>query len=124
MQGILLVMALAAPATDSNQCNAGVCWRVSPTTCATEQLDQPCQTTLSVQWHSATTQSLCIAVAEQTLHCWQPAKTGVWQQNIPWQNTILSLQTDTATIILQTKLQVLSRQPIKRRRLNGPWSIF
>jgi hypothetical protein len=124
MHGILLVLALATPNSDNYQCNTGICWRVSPTTCATEHIDQPCQSTLSVQWHSATTQSLCVAIAEQTIHCWRPAKTGVWQHNIPWQNAILSLQTDTETIILQTQLQVLSRQPIKPRRLNGPWSIF
>lgn len=124
MHGLLLVMALATASTAPEQCNAGVCWRVSPITCITEHIEQSCQSTLTVQWHSATPQSLCVAIAGQTLHCWQPTTAGVWQHNIPWQNTTLSLQTDTTTIILQTELQVLSRQPIKPRRLNGPWSIF
>lgn len=124
MHGFWLVIALASASPDAEQCKADICWRVSPNTCVAERLDQACLTTLKVQWHSATTQSLCVATSEQTLHCWQPSKTGSWQDKIPWQNTTLSLQTNTALIILQTELQVLSRKPIKPRRLNGPWSIF
>lgn len=123
MQGFLLVMALAV-ASEAEQCNAGVCWQVSPSTCITERIDQPCQSPLSVQWHSQNQQSLCIVLAKQNLHCWSSASSGSWQKAIPWANETLFLKTEANTFILQTKLKVLSRQPVKRRRLNGPWSLF
>lgn len=127
MSGLFLLMLVnsmtSLPATADN-CNAGVCWRVSPQTCVTEQAGQNCQSALSLYWYSDSPQSLCAYLAEKPLQCWENIENGEWQQSIDWSNIILSLRNAKSETLLQTELQVLSRQPVKRRRLNGPWSIF
>lgn len=127
MQGLWLLLALnglTSTQAAAADCLADLCWSVSPQICVTEQTDQACRTVLQVNWLSEQTQNVCLYLAEQQLYCWQPATQGSWQQAINWQNADVTLRDMNQQVLLQTQLQVQSRQPARRRRLGGPWSIF
>lgn len=100
-----------------------LCWQVSPQICVTEQQPQNCTTQLQLHWRSNTPLSPCIYLAEQQLHCWQSSTQGQWQQQLQWQNAVLTLRDSDNKVLLQTELKVQSRKPA-RRRLSSPWSIF
>ena len=121
---LLLAMNGINAAQDANApCEAALCWHISPQTCITEQPNQSCTAVLSVQWRSATPQSLCLYLADNQLQCWQDETTGQWQQQLSWHNAALSLRLHNNSLVLQTELKVLSRKPM-RRRIASPWSIF
>lgn len=119
---LLLCVALASEA-ETAHCTEPLCWQVSPTVCVTDKLEQGCEAELRVIWFSDTPRTVCLYLAEQPERCWQEATTGQWQQQISWQLGWLSLR-EQQQILLSTELQVLSRQPAKRRRISGAWSIF
>lgn len=120
---ILCVSLTSQAEVDGNHCAEPLCWQVSPTVCVTDKLEQGCTAELRVIWFSDTPRTVCLFVAEQAERCWQQAKTGQWQQQVNWQLGWLSLRQEQ-DVLLSTELQVLSRQPVKRRRITGAWSIF
>jgi hypothetical protein len=117
LNGLIAQQALAA------NCDAELCWDVSPQICITEQQNQRCQTQLQLNWYSKAPLDTCLFLAEKQLHCWQNTNQGDWQQTFSWQNSELTLRSSSNQVLLQTELQVLSRKPA-RRRLSSPWSIF
>jgi hypothetical protein len=122
--GLLLALnAIAAPHSLAANCNAMLCWDVSPQICVTEQQNQRCQTQLQLSWYSKAPLDTCLFLAEQQLHCWQNASQGNWQHELSWQNSGLTLRDSDNQVLLHTELHVLSRKPA-RRRLSSPWSIF
>jgi len=112
-----------AAQTTPVDCDAGVCWDVSPQICITEQQDQQCNTQLQLHWVSKLPLDTCVYIAEQQLQCWQNSTEGRWQQALSWQSSMLTLRSADNTVLLRTELQVMSRKPA-RRRLSSPWSIF
>ncbi|MDP5137097.1 DUF3019 domain-containing protein [Rheinheimera baltica] len=126
MQSFWLLLALSGMTTQHDlpvNCDANICWDVSPQICVTEQQKQSCQSQLQLHWYSDTAQNTCLYLAEQKLQCWQNVTQGHWKQKLSWENAALTLRSPDNQILLQTELQVLSRKPA-RRRLSSPWSIF
>jgi hypothetical protein len=126
MQGLWLLLLLngvSAQPVQATDCEANLCWDVSPQICITEQQDQNCQTQLQLHWVSKKPLNTCLYMAEEKLHCWQNVRQGSWQQVLRWQSSGLTLRSADNQILLHTELQVLSRKPA-RRRLSSPWSIF
>ncbi len=124
MLGLLFAGNLLLAAAQSPECNAELCWSVSPAFCVAAKPEQDCSAELSVSWSSVKAEDLCLYFASQQMQCWQQAKQGQWQQLINWpEKTNLSLQ-NASQVLLQKELIVLSRQPEKRRRLVAPWSVF
>jgi hypothetical protein len=126
MQGLWLFLVLNGASAQTvlpSECDARVCWDVSPQICITEQQNQNCQTQLQLHWVSKTPLDTCLFMAEQKLQCWHNTTQGSWQQQLNWQNSSLTLRSADNQILLHTELQVLSRKPA-RRRLSSPWSIF
>ncbi len=123
MLGPWILLALhGITAQQAAECGQ-LCWDVSPQICITEQQQQSCHTTLQLSWRSSKPLSPCLYLAQQQLQCWQDSNQGQWQQQLEWQNAILTLRDADNQVLLQTELQVLSRKPA-RRRLSSPWSIF
>lgn len=120
---LLSLSLVSAAAAEAERCSEPLCWQVSPTVCVTDKLEQGCEAQLRVIWFSDSPQTVCLYLAEQAERCWQEATTGQWQQQVNWQLGWLSLR-QQQQILLSTELQVLSRQPAKRRRISGAWSIF
>jgi len=106
-----------------DQCREPLCWQVSPIVCVADKLEQGCEAELRVIWFSDTPRTVCLYLAEQAQRCWQEATSGQWRQQVDWRQGWLSLR-QQQQILLSTELQVLSRQPAKRRRISGAWSIF
>lgn len=104
-------------------CDAAVCWDVSPQICITEQQNQPCKTELQLHWVSQTPLNTCLFIGDTQLQCWQNSTEGRWQQALSWQTSALTLRNADNQILLDTDLHVMSRKPA-RRRLSSPWSIF
>jgi hypothetical protein len=119
----LLCGASLVSQADTAPCSEPLCWQVSPTVCVTDTLDEGCDASLRVIWFSDTPQSVCLYLAEQPARCWQDATTGQWQQQVNWRLGWLSLR-QQQHVLLSAELQVLIRQPAKRRRISGAWSIF
>ncbi|HSG51347.1 MAG TPA: DUF3019 domain-containing protein [Rheinheimera sp.] len=119
---LALVFTLATQAAPA-ECDAAVCWDVSPQICITEQQNQQCKTQLQLHWVSKAPLDTCLFVAEQKLHCWQNVTEGQWQQTLSWQSSALTLRSADNKVLLHTELHVMSRKPA-RRRLSSPWSIF
>ncbi len=120
---LLALSSIATSETLAANCDASLCWDISPQICITEQPNQQCQTELQLHWTSQRALNACLFLAEQKLHCWRNSSQGQWQQVVSWQSATLSLRDDNNQVLLQTELQVLSRKPA-RRRLSSPWSIF
>lgn len=123
MQLAWILLALNGIASQPSELCSSLCWQVSPQTCITEQQQQSCYATLQLSWNSPTPIDLCAYLAGQQLQCWQQSTSGQWQQQLQWQNALLTLRDTKDQVLLQTELQVLSRKPA-RRRLSSPWSIF
>ena len=104
-------------------CAEPLCWQVSPIVCVADKLEQDCEAALRVIWFSDTPRTVCLYLAEQPERCWQEATSGQWQQQVNWQTGWLSLR-QQQQVLLSIELQVLTRQPAKRRRISGAWSIF
>lgn len=126
MQELVLLLVLngvSAQLSVPPECDASLCWDVSPQICITEQQNQHCQTKLQLHWVSKAPLSTCLFIADEKLQCWHDATEGSWQQLLSWRNSGLTLRSADNKILLQTQLQVMSRKPA-RRRLSSPWSIF
>lgn len=123
MLGPWILLALNGISVQHSATCAELCWDVSPQICITEQQQQSCHATLQLSWRSTAPKNLCVYLAGQQLQCWQDSTAGQWQQQLEWQNALLTLRDTDDQVLLQTELQVLSRKPA-RRRLSSPWSIF
>lgn len=121
---LLLGVSLSSQADVAQaDCTEPLCWQVSPIVCIADTLPQGCEAELRVVWFSDTPRTVCLYLAERAERCWQEATSGQWQQQVNWQTGWLSLR-QQQHVLLSTELQVLSRQPVKRRRISGAWSIF
>ncbi|MDX3774165.1 DUF3019 domain-containing protein [Chromatiaceae bacterium AAb-1] len=121
---IVLTVFSTLAYTQPLACDEELCWIVSPVICVTQQAEQSCQTELNVSWQSQQPRDLCLYLAEHQLWCWQQATTGNWQQQTDWQSASLSLRDARQQVLVATELHILSRQPVRRRRIAAPWSIF
>ncbi|WP_333609204.1 DUF3019 domain-containing protein [Arsukibacterium sp.] len=119
-----MIMALSGNGNLAERCQESLCWQVSPTVCVTEQQQASCRAELTLRWHSQQPQSLCFYLAEQSMQCWHQATAGEFKQMLDWHYGWVSLRANSDLILLSTELQVLSRQPLRRRRVAGPWSLF
>ncbi|MDX1677168.1 DUF3019 domain-containing protein [Arsukibacterium sp.] len=120
---LLLISQTSQADSAADSCAEPLCWQVSPIVCVADKIEQGCQAELRVIWFSDTPRTVCLYLAEQAERCWQQATSGQWQQQINWQQGWLSLR-QQQQVLLSTELLVLSRQPAKRRRISGAWSIF
>ncbi|MCA1929353.1 DUF3019 domain-containing protein [Rheinheimera sp.] len=124
MLGLLFAGNLLLANAQPSECEAELCWSVSPAFCVAATPEQSCEAQLSVSWRSDKAQNLCLYFAQQQMQCWSQAQQGQWQQFLSWSGkTEVRLQNDNH-VLLQKELIVLSRQPEKRRRLVAPWSVF
>lgn len=123
---VISILGLLAGAVNAaTPCDKTVCWQVAPTVCLVDQQQRPCQLSLSLQWHSALPQSVCVYLDEQQMDCWHALNQGQWQQQLQLTGPArLELRNQQQQVLLQQQLTVLSRQPERRRRLVAPWSVF
>ncbi|MDR7121738.1 DUF3019 domain-containing protein [Rheinheimera soli] len=124
MFGLLFAGNMLLATAQVPECNAELCWSVSPAFCVAATVEQNCEAQLTVSWSSSKAENLCLYFAQQQMQCWQQAEQGQWQQELNWPGkTEVRLQ-NNRQVLLQKELIVLSRQPEKRRRLVAPWSVF
>lgn len=120
---VLSVFAFAINA--ATPCEKLACWQLAPTVCLVDQQQTLCELPLSLQWQSASPQSLCIYLDEKQLDCLPAKAHGSWQQSLLLEGpALLQLRDQHQQVLLQQQLTVLSRQPERRRRLVAPWSVF
>ncbi len=124
MLGLLFAANMLLATAQLPECNAQLCWSVSPAFCVATTSQQECEARLTVSWSSSKAESLCLHVAQQQMQCWQQATQGQWQQELSWPGKAEVTLQNEHQVLLRKELMVLSRQPEKRRRLVAPWSVF
>jgi hypothetical protein len=114
-----------ATAASPRVCQQPLCWQVTPQVCLVDRHQQLCQLELSLSWQSQQQQSLCVYLDQQQLSCWLTQQQGQYKTKVGLAGpAILQLRDLNQQVLLSQHLNVLSRQPERRRRLVAPWSVF
>lgn len=109
----------------SSPCQQSLCWQVTPQVCLVDKQQQLCQLELSLSWQSHLQQSLCVYLDQQQLSCWSNQQQGQYHATVSLAGSaLLQLRNLNQQVLLSQPLNVLSRQPERRRRLVAPWSVF
>ncbi len=113
------------PQMTAAACPETICWQVTPQVCLVDQQQQLCQLELSLSWQSQQQLSLCVYLDQQQLSCWSAQRQGQLKSAVGLTGpAILQLRDPKQQVLLSQQLNVLSRQPERRRRLVAPWSVF
>ncbi|WP_194756587.1 DUF3019 domain-containing protein [Aliidiomarina indica] len=96
-----------------------------PEVCIVERADQQCQQMLHVHWIAREEKTVCLALEEKELQCWQDTYEGIYHEPIEWPvQGLLTLRNGYGDVMVHLEISTQSLRPRQRRRLGSPWSIF
>lgn len=106
-------------------CLADACLSAKPEVCIVERAGDICEQELLIHWVTRDVQSVCLALGEHELQCWQDSDEGSYQGNVEWPHQgQITLLNGYGDVMAYLEISTQSLRPRQRRRLGSPWSIF